>query len=339
MKTIDLYPLSPVQWAPVPTPINHHDLMSEDLGVDLYLKREDLIDDVGSGHKARKLQFLLADVQKVNATIILSAGSTQSNQCRTLAIAGRRFGHDVHLIFTGDEQKEPQLPTGNYLLTKLFEPTITWVEKTSWQQVDRLLYDFEEKLIKQGQQPYVIPPGASKWPGLLGSIELGFELADQIKTIGINPDYIIAAAGSCGTCVGLQIAGVLMRTQWQVIGICIAGSAREAFQYQAQLLEEAHDELGIPDVLSAKAWYYDGACGPGYDKHSSNEIALLQSTLVRYQQIFDPNYMLRTFNGLRHLLDDGTIPKGSCIVLVHSGGQFGLFSDTSSLINYWKNNL
>src|SRR5690606_31830862 len=114
--------------------------MSSDLGVNVFLKREDMLDDFGSGHKLRKLEFLLSDAKKKEATTLISAGSTQSNLCRAVAIAGKRFGFNVHLVYTGDRQTIPEIPTGNYLLTNLLEPTISWFPNGGWYNVDKYLH-------------------------------------------------------------------------------------------------------------------------------------------------------------------------------------------------------
>jgi len=331
--------LKPVKWGKIPTPLELRTDIGKDLGVELYIKREDMIDDLGSGHKVRKLEYIIADALKQKSSMLITAGSLQSNQCRSVAIAGKLFGLKVHLVYSGDQQVRPSIPMGNYLLAAIFNSKITWYEKTPWKLVNTLVDTVYQKEILAGEHPYVIPPGASSWPGLLGSIALGYELASQIRGMGISPEFIVAPAGSCGTCVGVKIASSLLGLNWRVLGICIAGSAQEAEAEQSLLLQEAYTQTGLSDILQYRAEYCDDAPRGGYDMHLAEELDTMLDVIVRYQLLFDPNYMLRTYRGLQYLIRSGKIEQGKKVVLLHTGGQFGVFASTPTLINYWKEKL
>src|SRR6185436_8684699 len=65
--------------AHLPTPIQKLPRLSAELGVDLYVWRDDLTGFVESGNKVRKLEFLLAEAVAQGATRIITAGAVQSN--------------------------------------------------------------------------------------------------------------------------------------------------------------------------------------------------------------------------------------------------------------------
>jgi len=52
--------------------------------------------------------------------------------------------------------------------------------------------------------------------------------------------------------------------------------------------------------------------------------------------VLDPNYMLKTFLGMQQLIRAGTIPNGARVVLVHTGGSFGIFGDAPELRVWYR---
>ncbi|MFX8868170.1 pyridoxal-phosphate dependent enzyme, partial [Acinetobacter baumannii] len=65
---------------------------SEKLGIDLWIKRDDLTGFAGGGTKGRKIEFLMARVLASGAKCVVTSGSVQSNFVRQMAAACRMFG-------------------------------------------------------------------------------------------------------------------------------------------------------------------------------------------------------------------------------------------------------
>ncbi|MGK4455999.1 pyridoxal-phosphate dependent enzyme, partial [Klebsiella pneumoniae] len=61
--------------------------LSADLGIDLWIKRDDMTGFALGGNKGRKLEFLIADALARGAKTIVTCGSAQSNFVRQLAAA------------------------------------------------------------------------------------------------------------------------------------------------------------------------------------------------------------------------------------------------------------
>lgn len=324
-----------VSWRKKETPLDIADKMGQDLGVNLYIKREDTCDDFACGNKVRKLEYILSDAIQKKATRLITWGSTQSNQCKAVAIAGKKLGIPVHLIYGGDDQTKPEIPTGNYLITTLFSPTITWFERYPWSRLADVAEEIRLSELEKGEIPYVIPAGASAWPGILGSVDLGLELYQQLKSSNVTATRIIAPAGSCGTCTGINIASSLMKADWKVYGICIASSRDWAEECELDILQSMYAALDTGPFVKQRVHFIDDCRGSGYDKHTPGEIQLIKDVSCRYQLLFDPNYMIKAYIGLRTLVENGTINKGENVVLIHTGGQFGLFASTPALINCW----
>ena len=326
MNSIDVSNLFDIQ-APVPvrmgvkpTRLEYRPDVGGDLNIELFLKREDQIDDFGCGNKLRKLSYIATDALMRNATVLVTAGSLPSNQCKAVSILAALQGLRAHLIYGGDKQARPAFASGNYLLTTLLEPTVTWLEFSPWQEIEIQLEKVAEKERTQGERPYIIPPGASAWPGLLGSIELGLELSQQLPDPNLPTD-VIAPAGSGGTCLGIQIAADRLRLPWRVFGICIGESGKVLIKHSAALREETERRLNMTHESSAELIFDDCGLGGGYDNPQQDEIETQQTVMIRYQLLFDLNYMIKAFMGMRSLISNGTILRGARVVFVHTGGQ------------------
>jgi len=63
-----------------PTPLEHLPRLSRFIGgPEIYVKRDDCTGLVFGGNKTRKLEFLMADALRQNATTVVTMGTVQSN--------------------------------------------------------------------------------------------------------------------------------------------------------------------------------------------------------------------------------------------------------------------
>ena len=89
--------------AHLPTPLERLPRLSAELGVDLWVKRDDATGGVEAGNKIRKLEFLLAAAVLESADVVVTCGALQSNHCRATAAAAARLGLScVVLLRTSD---------------------------------------------------------------------------------------------------------------------------------------------------------------------------------------------------------------------------------------------
>src|SRR5690606_27643951 len=72
-------------------------------GINLYIKREDLIHPALSGNKWYKLKYNLIDAAEKNFNSLLSFGGAFSNHIYALASAGKIFGFKTTGIIRGEE--------------------------------------------------------------------------------------------------------------------------------------------------------------------------------------------------------------------------------------------
>lgn len=304
--------------------------LGEVLGVELYMKREDLVDDLGCGSKVRKIAHELATAAALGAQVVVTSGSAQSNQCKAVAAYAPRVGMRAHLVYGGDEQRRPEVPTGNYLLAGLMRPTVTWFERWPWARMEEKVLEVAAAHERAGERTYVVGPGGSSWPSLLGPVELGRELVGQMAERGRRGGHIVAVAGTGETCVGLALASAMAQAAWTVHGIAIAGGAAARERTEAALVALWRERGRIP-ARPDPVHFHGFAAGAGYDRHAPDELAFAASLAREHGLLLDPNYMARAARGLVGLVERGVIRRGEVVVLLHSGGTHGLFADTPDL--------
>ena len=108
------YPAS-VSLARLPTPIERIPALSDSLGVEVWVKRDDLTGSTLGGNKVRKLEFSLAAALEQDCDTIITLGGVQSNHCRATALLCAQLGLQCHLLLFGPEIRAD----GNLLLDRL----------------------------------------------------------------------------------------------------------------------------------------------------------------------------------------------------------------------------
>ena len=81
----------------LPTPVHRLDYLSDEYGVNVYCKRDDLTGFGFGGNKTRKLDFLVAHALGLENDTLIAIGANQSNFCRMAAAYGVAVGMEVHL--------------------------------------------------------------------------------------------------------------------------------------------------------------------------------------------------------------------------------------------------
>ena len=96
-----------IELANTPTPLQRLTRLGDQLGLELYVKRDDYTGLESSGNKIRKLEFLLADALNQGADTVITCGGEQSNHCRATAAAAIRAGSEMQI----DTQMRRPVPT------------------------------------------------------------------------------------------------------------------------------------------------------------------------------------------------------------------------------------
>ncbi len=212
--------------ATLPTPLTPALLLSERVGVEIWLKRDDLTGFGLGGNKVRTLEYLIGAAQARDCDSLVTGGGPRSNWTMLAALAATTVGMTAHLVYFGD----PLEPEGNHLLAGTLPGVeIIFTGNPERGSVDPVLDSVADRLRHQGSRPYVVGRGGANPTGALGYLNAGNELEAQLESAGLDPTTIWLATGSCGTQAGL-VAAQAGTHGTRVVGVSVHRPVEECRQ-------------------------------------------------------------------------------------------------------------
>ncbi len=309
--------------ATLPTPLDEAPRLSQDLGVRVLIKRDDLTGFALGGNKVRKLEFLVADALQKNADVLVTGGGPQSNHARLTAAAARKVGLDTTLVFTGHPSLESN---GNLLLDELLGAEIVYTRSYDTPETDRMIERVTAERRAGGRRPYLIPRGGSTVLGCISYILAVGELKEQLSAQRVEPDAIFITTGSCGTHAGVLAGLKYFGASIPVYGITVSRPVGEGLQRILRLVRETAEflEMSLP-LEPSEVIIKDAYLGEGYGIITWQAREAIRR-VARFEGIFlDPVYTGKTMAGLIDLVERGEIAHGSTVVFWHTGGAPGIF--------------
>ena len=165
-------PLPHVRLGFFPTPFYKLDRLSEKLGVNLYIKRDDFTGmNLFGGNKIRKLEYLLGEAKAFGCEYAITYGATQSNHAMETAAACRRCGIKPILYLTAVVEPDEKDVRANLLLDKILGVELHIVD---------------------------IKPGETEDEAEARSFQMGAERAAELNASG-HPCYDIPMGGASVT--------------------------------------------------------------------------------------------------------------------------------------------
>ncbi|MGV3615909.1 MAG: D-cysteine desulfhydrase family protein [Fimbriimonas sp.] len=308
-----------------PTPLHRLDRVSEDLGIDLWIKRDDLTGFAMGGNKGRKLEYLVADALAQGAEVVVTCGSAQSNFIRQLAAACGCAGMDcaAAVMALPYEDTPPEYTAlrpegGNVLLDRILGADLRLHPNGTWETLYELAETLAVEYEAQGRRVYRIPVGGSAPLGAYAFLQAANELQAQAPPF----DTILFASSSGSTHTGLLYG--LRHLGTHILGVASDPEPEiaEDFANLAKGLDELIDGNGAPLVGD---FYLDfDFVGPGYGVPSDAGNAAIEY-LARREGIFlDPIYSGKAFACLLARARRGDL-QGR-VLFWHTGGIPALFA-------------
>ena len=309
--------------AHLPTPLQPLPRLSERLGVELWVKRDDLTGGPDSGNKLRKLELLAADARARGADTLVTCGGLQSNHCRATAAVAARLGMgSVLLLRTPAVDRDPGYE-GNVLLDRILGARLRTITPEQYARRAELLPEVGAELEAEGRRPYLIPEGGSNALGSLGYVLACEELARQTS---IRFDTIAYACGSGGTGAGLEMGARLHLPGTRVVGFAVCDD-RAYFQgVIARLCDEAHERFGTPRVAAPDIDVDDRYRGVGYARSRPEELARIRDVARLEGLVTDPVYTGKALHGLLSELEARPDAYGRRVLFLFTGGLYGLLA-------------
>lgn len=337
--------------ADLPTPFGPLPLLSSKLGINVWVKRDDLTGLAMGGNKVRKLEYVLADALAKNSDCIVTWAGMQSNWCRQLAAAARKCGIKPVLVLF----RRPGLPSqldGNLLLNRIYGAEIHMRDLgvRSMMKLDGIRECIEEVADEQrkaGHRPYIAPIGGSATEGsmsqplgAIGYMSATLELLQQAECQHVQIDSIVMATGSGGMQAGLLVGTKLLSPKVRVVGISVSESVEEMTDLVGSIATQTLSELRkhIPlqrtvDKSDIRVFDY---VRRGYGVLDAGIMSTIQLLAETEGLLLDPVYTGKAMLALLELRRDGYFRPGETVVFLHSGGFPAIFAYRDAMIKYMQ---
>ena len=312
MKQLNEFPRIPL--AILPTPIQRLDNISRILGVNVWIKRDDLTGVGLGGNKVRKLEFLLADAKAKGAEVVFTSGGAQSNHAMLTAACANKLGMTPILILKKRGVTERK---GNQLLEHLMGTDVRFMDTDDYADI---YAEMDRVGAATGKPYYKIPYGGSNAIGALGYVNCMKEIADA----GYSFDHIICAEGSGGTHAGVAMGAKLYLPGTRVTGMMVDTDPFDkitlGLMKEIAALLEADISVGPDDI------HLMDMSGPGYAIASEEGVEAIH-LMARNEGLFlDPVYTGKAFAGLIKMARAGQFKPDDQVLFLYSGGAGGLFA-------------
>ena len=270
-------------------------------GVELWIKRDDLLHPVVSGNKWRKLKYILDDALYLGADTLVGMGGAYSNHLHALAYAGRALGLNTQARVRGERP-----PGSNPTLVDLenWGMALSFVTREDYRQLR--LYKSHDSLPGLGLGQYWLPEGGAAALALRG-------VAEIVDEMTIDYDVLVVACGTGTTLAGLLAA---MPANRRLLGICALMGGGFLYDDVRQLLPTQVGENRDWQILLD---YHHG----GFAKTSSALLEFIEYMQARFDLPLDPVYTGKALYAVYDLLRQGYFSRGQRIVFIHSGGLQG----------------
>ncbi len=290
------------------------DELFHEKGIELYIKRDDLIHPHVQGNKWRKLKYNLQQARNNKQHTLLTFGGAYSNHIYATAAAARQFGFKAIGMIRGEE---PAVKSATLQFAAEQGMELHYMSRETYRQKEDTT--IIEILRMQMGEFYYVPEGGTNVFALQG-------VAEIISEIEIDFDYICTACGTGGTLAGL-VAG--LKGEKQVLGFSsLKGEDRLSGKVHELVEEYAGERFGD---FSINFDYHFG----GYAKVKPELIQFIKDFHRNHAIRLEPVYTGKLFYGLFDLIQRDYFPKDAKIIALHTGGLQGLtgFPELAELQN------
>lgn len=287
--------------AGLPSPIERiNDPFFYKKGLEVFIKRDDLIHPYIMGNKWRKLKYNLKHAQKQHFEGILTLGGAFSNHIAATAAACSENKLKSIGIIRGEELNPQSNATLRFASGQGMQ--LRFVSRETY----RTLRNTPTALQNQYPEYFVLPEGGTNHLAIRGCAELVEELTDQY-------DYLILPVGTGGTMAGL-LKG--MKGSGQLIGV--SSLKGDFIKDEFKELTKAH-HIPYINYQIINRFHFGG-----YGRVNDELIRFINRTKQNIGLLFDPIYTAKMYFGVRQLAEERFFGSGSRLLIVHTGGLQGI---------------
>ncbi|MCR3954680.1 MAG: D-cysteine desulfhydrase family protein [Gudongella sp.] len=311
-----------IRLANLPTKIEKLERLSQNLGKNIWIKRDDQTGMEVSGNKVRKLEFAVREALDQDCNHLITCGGIQSNHARATAAVAAKLGMGCTLVLRGEDGEDRE---GNLFLETLMGAEVVFITPEEFEEsLDGIMEGIRDDLARDGKKGYILPVGSSNGIGSFGYLNAYQEIEDQERDLGFSFDAIVATVGSGGTFAGLYAGNLLSGDKRDVLGINISSTAEYFRERVCDLLHEMKEYTEIPFVIKEEdIQIIDGYPGLGYAMSRDEELEFIKWLARLEGLVLDPVYTGKAMYGLVQEIRMGNLDKYDNILFIHTGGIFG----------------
>ncbi|KAJ8030851.1 Bifunctional D-cysteine desulfhydrase/1-aminocyclopropane-1-carboxylate deaminase, mitochondrial [Holothuria leucospilota] len=276
----------------------------------------------------RKLEFHLADALEKEYTTLVAVGSSGSNYCRTVAVAGKELGFHVHLMQYSEKEKFPC--NCNILISQMAGAHIHIVKVDEITDPMKKEVKLPDDLVKIGQTAYMLPinPGSDGDTGIYAYIDTFQELMSQ----GVTEKFtdLVLTCGSTSATVAFIIGNYMNGGKLRLHGLSVRCSKEEYEVIIMNLLKK----YGFLDIIDIQVNFEDlinieeESRNPKYGKFYAEHVDFVRLAAASTGIFLDPVYTGKTANHMVKMIR--TSPnsfKGKKILYYNTGSVFGTLNE------------
>ena len=273
----------------------------EEKGIELAIKRLDLVHPELSGNKFYKLKYNLEKAVLGGFERVLTFGGAFSNHIYASSAGAKAVNFSAIGIIRG-ERTDPLNATLSYAESLGME--LHFVDRTTYKQKKEP--SFIKNLSEKFGPFYLIPEGGTNELAIKGTAEI-LQLADK------NYTHIATSIGTGGTFGGIYTS--LLSSQTLLGFSALKG---DFIRKEIEDLLSGFDLSGSGSYEIFSQFHFGG-----YSKYNQQLIEFIWWFYESFGIILDPIYTGKMLSGIWQLINQDYFPKGSKILAIHSGGLQG----------------
>lgn len=279
----------------------------EEKNIELFVKRDDLIDNEVSGNKWRKLKYNVEQALANKNSSIVTFGGAFSNHLVATAAACKLIGIRCVGIVRGEELNS----NSNETLKRCTEygMELKFVTRSEYALRNDSLYLKDIHL--EFENSFVVPEGGANFYGMIGC-------QDIIKEIEQDFDHVFIAQGTTTTSCGVLIS-LPSNSKLHVVPVL---KGFDSISEMRNLLNYTLFDEELTEELLNRVTVHSNAHFGGYGKYTNELLQFIQEFYKEFRIPLDPIYTGKVMFELFECIKNNNI-KDTSILFIHTGGVQG----------------
>ena len=270
-------------------------------GIQLLVKRLDLIPSKVTGNKYFKLKYNLEEAKRLGHSTLLTFGGAYSNHILATSIAGKEAGFETTGVIRGEESIEL-----NPVLKKAKEQGMELHYMSREQYLKKEKPFFIQKLTDKFGSFYLLPEGGSNQLAVKGCREI-------ISDSDSDSKIIFTCCGTAATLSGIILS---LQKDQEAIGISVLKNGSFLEKNVANYLSHFSNDDTIKWKILTD--YHFG----GYARSSAELQKFMDRFILKTGIPVEHVYTGKMFYAIYDLAQKGFFRRGDTVMAVHTGGVF-----------------